>query len=104
MDDLLCSKDLRVIVEQIHGSAGEILGAQVNFEQCEEQGLPELCVLSLRSLEAVGLCSLGVSPLVNKHLQGLGVFTGPTKENGFLYVQGCWLDLLCDEKKTRLIV
>lgn len=42
LDDLLHCKDLRVVVEQIHSNTEEILGAQVDLEQGEQQGLPEL--------------------------------------------------------------
>lgn len=88
LDDLLCRKE-RVAVEQIYRSAGEILRAQVDLEQGEQQGLSELSVLALGSPVAVRLSGSEVSLLVNEHLQSLGVFPGLTQENGFLCVQGC---------------
>lgn len=89
LDDLLQREDLRVVVEQIHCIVSEIVGGQVDFEQGEQQGMPELSALALGSPAAVGLCSLEVLLLVNEHLQSLRVFARPPEENGFLCVQSC---------------
>lgn len=40
---------------------------------------------------------------MNKQLQCLGVMTSLTKENGFLYMQACWLYSLYNEKNKTLV-
>lgn len=102
LDDLVCRKRVGVVVEQIHGGACEMLGAEVDLEQAEQQGLSELGVSILGCSAAEGLCSVEVSLLVNQHLQGLRVQPSATQENGFLYMQASWFDALCDENNHPL--
>lgn len=69
LDDLFWGgKGLGVVVQQIHSIAAQIPGAQVNVKQGKHQCLPELCTPALGSSVAVGLCSLGVSLLVDQYL------------------------------------
>lgn len=89
LQDLLRCEDLRVVVEQMHCAVSVILGGQVDFEQGEQQGMPELSILALGSPAAVSLGCLKVTLLVNEHLQSLGVFARPPEKNGFLCVQSC---------------
>lgn len=91
-----------MVVEQIHGRAAEVLRAQVHLEQGEQQGLPEHCVPAPRGPAAVGLCSLEVPLLVNKHLQCLRVSTGLPQEDGFLQPESRPLDSLCNYKSAVL--
>lgn len=92
-DGLLCCKDPRVVIEQIHRGPDEGRGVQVYLEQGEKQVLPELRVSALCSPEAEGLGGLRVMTL-HKHLKRVRVSAGSAKDNGFLLEQECCFDIL----------